>query len=202
LTLATLKYFCCGYLDKWQPPKLRLDKMSVPTTRRIIIPTSMQHYLALALDSDRAKSIAIEDRAKIHAKTSGDSAIFGAKTITKNTEYLFVTEGECDAMAIWQAYHYEKGFLLESMQIFGVDSAETEDGEIIAASSISDRAYIATGGAAKIQWIAELDKICQQLEITPKIIILFDDDDAGRTNAEKHKDLLIKLGYSAITRFL
>jgi hypothetical protein len=209
LTLETLRYFHCGYLPFWIHPKNLLEgnPHNVKPTRRLIIPISTRHYIAVALDRDRTENPKDKDKIqklywKMHAKTKDSSGFFGAATITKDTKIIIVTEGEIECMTLWQAYHYDKGFLKESMQVFGAGEVATENGEIIKVSSISDRAYIATSGAANKKWIAALDCICRHKGIEPKIIIMFDDDDAGKTNAENQKSILIDLGYPTITRII
>ena len=61
---------------------------------------------------------------------------------------------------------------------------------------------VATCGAAEKKWVDLFVKKCSLLNIKPKILILFDNDDAGRTNALKRADELIKRGYPAVFDFL
>ncbi len=199
LSLETLKYFRCGFHPAWVHPKILLNNpQKIYPTRRIIIPISTRHYIAVALDSDRAKLP--KKYWKMIAKTSDPSTFFGRQTITAKTEYIYIFEGEIDCLSAWQA-RQQKAFLKKSMEIFGVESAtDLETGEIIPASHIKNCAYIATGGAASTSWIKSLYQGCRYYGIKPRIIFLFDDDDAGRFNAEKHRKQLNALGYPTITK--
>lgn len=201
LSLETLKHFRCGYHPAWIHPKIRLagNLKNVQPTRRIIIPISTRHYIAVALKRDRPSMP--KNLWKMIAKTSDPSNFFGRQTITAKTEYIYIFEGEIDAMSAWQA-NQQRHFLKNSMDVFGVDSAtDLETGEIIAASSIDNTAYIATGGASNKAWIKALVAGLQYYQIKPRIIILFDNDDAGKINAEKHCEALIEFGYPTITEF-
>lgn len=207
LSLETLKYFRCGFHPAWIHPKIRLagNPKNVQPTRRIIIPISPRHYIAVALKRDRS-SIS-KNCWKMIAKTSDPSSIFGRQTITPKTEYIYIYEGEIDCLSGWQA-NQQRQFLKNSMDVLGVDSAtDLETGEIIAASSIENTAYIATGGASNKAWIKALVAGLNYYNINPCLIIVFDDDDdkdvnAGRENAEKHCKTLIDLGFPAFAKFI
>ena len=102
----------------------------------------------------------------------GTKGIFGADFITSDTKIVTVTEGEIDAMSIAQAIN---------------SNAVTP---------------IATLGAAAKKWLDLFAKKCFQLNINPKVLILFDNDDAGKTNAPKTTDEMIKRGFAAVYDFL
>lgn len=202
LTLETLKYFRCGYLPVWIHPKILMEDnpKNVQPTRRLIIPISIRHYIAVALNSDRSNIK--KDYWKMKAKTDDYTGFFGSQTIKANTEYIFVYEGEIDAMTAWQA-DQPNIFLKSSMNIFGVESAvDMETGEIISADNLKTNGFIATGSASVKSWVKALDCICRHYGIKPRIIILFDNDDAGRTNAPKRQQELMQLGYSTIVKFI
>ena len=102
----------------------------------------------------------------------GTKSLFGIDFITSDTKTVIVTEGEIDSMSINQAINSK------------------------------DITPVATCGAAEKKWINLFVKKCSQLNIKPKILILFDNDDAGKTNAPKRADELIKRGYTAVFDFL
>lgn len=204
LSPDTLRYFRCGYHPYWIHPKIRIktDSNNVQKlcpTRRIIIPVTLEHYVAVALDSDRPQIK--ENYWKQIAKTSRNTAIFGRQTINNQTSYIYVFEGEIDAMSAWQSYQ-QQAFLKKSMNLLESESAVAlKSGKTISPKDLKNNAYIATGGAAKTDWVEVLDKLCKYYRINPRIIILFDNDDAGTSNAEKRRKDLINLGYPTITRF-
>lgn len=101
----------------------------------------------------------------------GTKELFGADFLTSDTKIVIVTEGEIDAMSIDQA---------------------------IASKAVTP---VATLGAAAKKWLDLFAKKCFQLNIAPKILILFDNDDAGRMNAPKTTDELIKRGFAAVFDF-
>lgn len=96
LSLATLQHFGFGYLAKWTHPKVRLKEKSVPTSRRVIIPSG-NHYNAVALPADRD---AMEKKFwKMHA---GSMELFNSGVL--KSDFIVVVEGEIDAASIWQAF--------------------------------------------------------------------------------------------------
>ena len=96
LTPETLIHFGVGYIAKWVHPKNRLDDKNVPPSRRIIIPAG-NHYNAVALTADRPGM-----PKNFHKQHAGTMELFNSSVI-KFADYVFVTEGEFDAMSIWQA---------------------------------------------------------------------------------------------------
>lgn len=97
LILETLKKFHCGYIPKWTHPKNRLEGKFVISSRRVIIPTP-NHYNAVMLASDRT-----DENKKWWKMHAGSKEIFGAEFLPINADLIIVTEGEIDAMSIWQA---------------------------------------------------------------------------------------------------
>lgn len=97
LILETLKKFHCGYIPKWTHPKNRIDGKFVISSRRVIIPTP-NHYNAVMLASDRT-----DENKKWWKMHAGSKEIFGAEFLPVNADLIIVTEGEIDAMSIWQA---------------------------------------------------------------------------------------------------
>ena len=102
LTLETLEHFNCGYLIDWIHPKNIIEHQEKrtklpPASRRLIIPTSYRHYVAVAIDRNKV----IRDYWKQHA---GSIEPFGVDDINPTEiELLIIVEGEIDAMSISQA---------------------------------------------------------------------------------------------------
>ena len=96
LSIETLRFFNCGFLDNWIAPKSRLDGKNIPASRRFIIPTSNRHYLASAIDRDFVDK-------KYWKMHSGNKEIFNLDSVSSDSPFVIVVEGEIDAMSIWQA---------------------------------------------------------------------------------------------------
>ncbi|MBQ6781947.1 MAG: toprim domain-containing protein, partial [Treponema sp.] len=102
LTLDTLKHFGCGYIGNWVHPRIRAKaqtgqcKMPYSSTRRIVVPRE-NGYLACALLADREKI----DK-EYWKQQCGQISLFNAEALD-TTDIVIVTEGEIDAMSIWQA---------------------------------------------------------------------------------------------------
>ena len=175
LNLKTLGKFGCGYLKDWKSPKSRLNKTYSTPTPRLIIPTGNTHYLArliVPLETFDEKSRQFI-KEKPHA---GDKLPFGVEFITSTTKTIIVVEGEIDAMSIDQALN---------------NPAITP---------------IATSGAAVSEDIgnkifAALDAVFANAE-KPNVLILFDNDKAGKTNAPKLCEKFIQRGYAAVVDYL
>lgn len=175
LSLDTLKKFNCGYLPKWQSPKSRVADTFATPTPRLIVPSG-NHYLARLIVP--LESFPADAQKYIHPKQhAGKKVLFGAATISDKTEMIYVFEGEIDAMSAFQAYETD----------FNI-------GEICA--------FVATCGAAETKWLDEVDKICKGFKIKPRFKIYFDNDDAGKDNAAKHRVELLKRGYLAVSKTL
>lgn len=177
LSLETLQKHECGYFDDWQTIESRLTGISNSTpTPRIIIPTGLSHYLA-RLTVDISNFDNVPDRAYIKEKPhSGTKLPFAVDFITEQTKILVIVEGEIDAMSL--------------NQVFGTNY----------------RVAIATLGAAvgkdiKSKIFEKLDSIFADKEKKPFILILFDNDKAGKVNAPKLAEDFIQHGYPATFDF-
>ena len=98
LTFDTLNAFCVGYLSNW------FARKGAPTTPRIIIPTSYNHYLA-RLDGNIANFNIPADIHLDEKEHRGSKELFNFKRALLNSAdpIVFVVEGEFDAMSIYQA---------------------------------------------------------------------------------------------------
>lgn len=93
ISLETCKHFLVGYEPEWRHPK---TPQTVPTSERVIIPISRYNYLARAINNEVPE--------KYQKQRVGKSDLFNKKAL--NTAALvFITEGEPDAMSIYEAGH-------------------------------------------------------------------------------------------------
>ena len=100
----TLAHFGFGYNEKWVHPKMRIQKKNIPESRRIIIPTSGNHYNAVAPLADRPvskKPPKFWKKPKIHVGKM-DGELFNKIALKADTIIIF--EGEFDAASVWQAF--------------------------------------------------------------------------------------------------
>ena len=166
LTIDTLRHFHCGYDLKWMHTKTRLANKYVTPSRRLIVPTP-NHYLAVMPKRDRTGSE--YEKPKMHA---GNKEMFNVDAVVPH-KLVIITEGEIDAMSIWQV----------------------TNGEVNVA---------AIGGADKKALLKFLNS--KELSDADKLncffVILFDNDNAGYTNAPELVNDLICAGYPAIAAFL
>ena len=110
LTLKTLRHFGCGYLSDWILTKSRAEfvcglyvkeftgepKHLPPPSKRIIIPTpSMEHLNGVATER-------LEVNKAYWKQHAGKMELF-CDPNTLNSDLIIITEGEIDAMSIWQA---------------------------------------------------------------------------------------------------
>ena len=88
LTLDTVKHFKLGFCERWRHP----DSSTMPFSARLIIPTGdcIHSYAARRIDN-------IEDYKIIKVGTAELFHIDGF-----NGDYVIISEGEFDAMSIWQ----------------------------------------------------------------------------------------------------
>ena len=174
LTFETLDKYHCGFLNDWTPPISRANNKKRTPTPRVIVPSGV-HYLArLTVPLDNFKNVFDFQyiKEKIHARPKYP---FGLDFVTADATKIFIVEGEFDAMSL--------------NQVFG--------GKFSAA--------IATMGAAVGRNITaeifnRLDEIFKDIK-KPFIILLFDYDNAGKTNAPKLCEEFIKRGYPAVFDF-
>lgn len=176
LKISTLQKFHCGYLQNWTTLESRIAGITNATsTPRLIIPSGI-HYLArLTVPIENFKDA--KDFKFIKEKPHvGTKEPFGIEFIFAETATVIITEGEIDSMSIDQACNN---------------------------TSI---AVIATLGAAVAKNIKS--KILETLDTVfnnhkkPNILILFDNDEAGKMNATKFCQTFIERGYPAVIEFL
>ena len=87
ISKETLDRFLIGYCEKWVNPMAP----TTPPSRRLIIPTSAVSYVARATDTD-------EDNLRV--RKVGTLHLFNEKAFTREDEYIFIVEGEIDALSI------------------------------------------------------------------------------------------------------
>lgn len=92
LTMETIDRFNLGYVPNWRHPKAH---PSVPTSPRLIIPTSKHSYLA----RDTRSEIPPEQVQYAKSKV-GKVRIFNSSVLYEATKPIFVVEGEIDALSI------------------------------------------------------------------------------------------------------
>lgn len=197
LWLKTLEKHGCGYLPNWIHPALRVDGRKITPTPRLIIPTyGGAHYNAVL--PAKFRNPANKNYWKMHA---GTMETFALETITATTARVIVHEGELDAMSSYQSYYKEK-FVQDAMSTFVADYAEnTSNGKITFPTNLPEYAFIATLGAGRRSFVKELDTHCKALSIKPLIVIMYDNDSAGRDGAEARASELKSLGYRAAVKF-
>lgn len=92
ISLDTLNRFRIGYVEHWRHPKVA---GSVPTSPRLIIPTSKYSYLA------RDTRDNLTDTQKKYSKSKvGAVRIFNIEALQTAQKPIFVVEGEIDALSI------------------------------------------------------------------------------------------------------
>lgn len=91
LSIETLNRFKIGYVESWRHPKAP----NAPASPRLIIPTSIESYLA----RDTRENIPEEQKPYSKSKV-GSIHIFNAKALQNATKPIFIVEGELDALSI------------------------------------------------------------------------------------------------------
>ena len=92
LTLATLNRFQIGFAGQWKHPKA---PDTVPTSPRLIIPTSKYSYLARDTRENLTKTQKKYSKSKV-----GAVQIFNVESLHTAEKPIFVVEGEIDALSI------------------------------------------------------------------------------------------------------
>lgn len=166
LSFDTLSFFHIGFLERWTHPKNIVNSKNVFYSRRIIIPTGSQNYNAIMLNEDRDKF-----PKKSWKLNAGNKKIFGLDYLPLNIDLVILTEGEIDAMSIWQA---------------------TEGNVFV----------IAIGGIAiSKNCLADFLNFFNRLK-KPRVLILPDNDSAGRDNVQKLCDKLVDNYFPTTFKFL
>ncbi|MDE7093700.1 MAG: toprim domain-containing protein [Oscillospiraceae bacterium] len=92
ISLSTLNRFKIGYVENWRHPKVA---GSVPTSPRLIIPTSKHSYLARDTRNN------LTDMQKKYSKSKvGAVHIFNVNALQTAQKPIFIVEGEIDALSI------------------------------------------------------------------------------------------------------
>ena len=209
-----LPHFNCGFLTRWNHPVNVLAGKKV-FSRRIIVPTSdNEHYLAVAIDMDRKSNPELKDKAKMHAGKR--TRCFNDCNLEFDT-VIFV-EGEFDAMSVFQASRLNHNFNSDhpdsrEQPLYLFDKRDNVNVEGYRRYGIHNEGYdyrtknqdfgvVSTTYAAgwKKLVIAQID--AGIVTKCKKAIIMFDNNDAGRINAENFKTALEERGRLVAIRFL
>lgn len=102
----TINHFNLGYAEKWVHPSNE-SKPHPYVEERIIIPRTPESYSARAMRAD------VEPRYKIIAQRLFNSSSFNNEDVRSGKMPIIVTEGEVDAMLLWQ-FGYENVIALGS----------------------------------------------------------------------------------------
>lgn len=92
LTLETLNRFKVGYVQEWRHPKAP-DK--VPTSPRLIIPTSRYSYLARDTRANLTETEKQYSKSKV-----GKVRLYNLKALQQADKPVYIVEGEIDALSI------------------------------------------------------------------------------------------------------
>lgn len=176
LTIETLRRHHCKYVADWTNTTSRLNGYNATPTPRVIIPAG-EHYLARLTVSLETFKDAPDFQYIKDKPHEGKKHPFAAECITADTQAVIIVEGEIDAMSINQV----------------LDN--------------TSRVAIATLGAAVGKDILnEILDVLENVSATtgkkPYILIIFDNDKAGETNAPTLCTDLTKRGYPAVFDFL
>lgn len=95
ISIETLNRFNIGYVEAWRHPKV---SENVPTSPRLIIPTSKDSYLA----RDTRNTIPENQQGYVKSKV-GSSQLFNVSALWEATQPIFIVEGELDALSIIDA---------------------------------------------------------------------------------------------------
>lgn len=176
LSLETLKIFGCGYLPDWTSTKSRIKGSHPTTTPRLIIPTP-NHYLARLIVPLEIFPEAQREyiQLKPHEGSKDTFNLYDAlNQISRNpSQFLTVTEGEIDAMSIWQAC---------AVPVVATSGADSWKRTL---TNLETRGEYISGGNFKL-----------------RVLILFDPDDTGRKAAPQFRAALMSAGIPAVVKFL
>ena len=101
ISVATQQVFDCGFIRDWIHPKLR-EKQTFYPSPRIIIPTGKHSYLARDVRDKNTLSEGQQEYAKVKA---GSNHQFNWRVILDEPNVICVTEGEIDAMSVYELGH-------------------------------------------------------------------------------------------------
>lgn len=93
LSRETAEYFKLGYVEQWKHPKAQ----NAPPSPRLIIPIGKNCYLARDTRPELTKIQKDYSKSKV-----GSPALFNEQALRTATEPIFITEGEIDAMSIYE----------------------------------------------------------------------------------------------------
>ena len=104
LSEATQKHFGCGFIKEWYTPSIRpkiaSGELRIAASPRVIIPTSGHSYLA----RDIRPKEKLNDYEKGYTKMKvGSGHEFNWHILKKAKGPVFITEGEIDAMSLYEA---------------------------------------------------------------------------------------------------
>ena len=171
ISLDILKFYGAGYLEDWTPPNRRAENKTTPATRRIILPNSAGNgYIAVMLTSDRTAA-----NKTFWKQQGGNKGVFGLNTINAKDNFLFVTEGEIDAMSIFQSFKNN----LSAFNVVATSGATSSDSVVDEIATVFE-----TEGVKK-----------------PAVYILFDADSAGKMHAPLLRQKLLERGFLAVCGF-
>lgn len=100
LSAAVCNRFNLGYVAEWRHPKVEAERQkgryqNVPSSPRLIIPTSAHSYLARDTRPDADP--------QYKKQKAGEVAIFNIEALRSAARPVFLTEGEIDALSIIEA---------------------------------------------------------------------------------------------------
>ena len=102
LSEEVIKHFMLGYAENWRHPKAIAEGKRVPPSPRAIIPVGPSCYLAR--DTRKNEDIPEQNRQYVKQRVGTIKSLYLKNSATsdpRNT--IIVTEGELDAISVWQA---------------------------------------------------------------------------------------------------
>lgn len=96
ISQETAEFFNLGYIENWKHPKAP----TAPASPRLIIPTGKRSYLARDTRPNPPKTKDGKDYSKSKV---GTPKLFNAEALRSAAEPIFITEGELDAISIYEA---------------------------------------------------------------------------------------------------